>query len=62
MTKTTPSPKVNEWTVELYVQAPEGYDHERGIDHLVWEMRQALREKTGVWFEYRTKRSKKVKP
>jgi len=32
-----------------------GYDHGGGIDELVWEMREALRDKRGVWFEYDSK-------
>ena len=51
-------PKAARWSVTLYLEVPadgSGYDHGGGIDELVWEMREALRDKRGVWFEYDSK-------
>lgn len=57
-------PKVTRWIVTLYIDVPEegaAWNHEQGIDALVWEMRSLLREKRKVWFEYANRKRGRAK-
>lgn len=58
------TPRTARWTVTLYLDVPDdgaAWDHDRGIDALVWDMRDLLRDKHKVWFEYKTKSRKLVR-